>query len=87
MDMPDRLDHGNDIASGTDAGGKTVTFSPAFKSLENVAITAQNMASGDFYVITNKSATGFEIIFRNSSNSVVDRTFDFQAKGFGAVIS
>jgi len=87
VDMPDRLDHGNDIASGTDAGGKTVTFSPAFKSLENVAITAQNMASGDFYVITNKSATGFEIIFRNSSNSVVDRTFDFQAKGFGAVIS
>ena len=87
VDMPDRLDHGNDISSGTDAGGKTVTFSPAFKSLENVAITAQNMASGDFYVITNKSATGFEIIFRNSSNSVVDRTFDFQAKGFGAVIS
>ena len=87
VDMPDRLHHGNDIASGTDAGGKTVTFSPAFKSLENLAITAQNMASGDFYVITNKSATGFEIIFRNSSNSVVNRTFDFQAKGFGAVIS
>jgi len=87
VDMPDRFDHGNDIASGTDAGGKTVTFSPAFKSLENVAITAQNMASGDFFVVSSKSATGFNVVFKNSSNTVIDRTFDFQAKGFGAVIS
>ena len=87
VDMPDRFDHGNDIASGTDAGGKTVTFSPAFKSLENVAITAQNMESGDFFVVSSKSATGFNVVFKNSSNTVIDRTFDFQAKGFGAVIS
>ncbi len=87
VDMPDRFAHGNDIASGTDAGGKTVTFSPAFKSLENVAITAQNMASGDFFVVSSKSATGFNVVFKNSSNTVIDRTFDFQAKGFGAVIS
>lgn len=87
VDMPDRLAHGNDIASGTDSGGKTVTFSPAFKTLENVAITAQNMESGDFFVISSKSATGFNVIFKNSSNAVINRTFDFQAKGFGAVIS
>jgi len=87
VDMPDRFAHGNDLASGTDSGGKTVTFSPAFKSLENVAITAQNMASGDFFVVSSKSATGFNVVFKNSSNTVIDRTFDFQAKGFGAVIS
>tara|TARA_R100000353_G_scaffold8071_1_gene9743 strand:+ start:1443 stop:4313 length:2871 start_codon:yes stop_codon:yes gene_type:complete len=87
VDMPDRFDHGNDIASGTDSGGKTVTFSPAFKSLENVAITAQNMESGDFFVVSSKSATGFNVVFKNSSNAVINRTFDFQAKGFGAVIS
>ena len=28
VDMPDRLDHGNDLSSGTDAGGYDVTFSP-----------------------------------------------------------
>ncbi len=87
VDMPDRLEFGNDISSGTDAGGKDITFSPAFKQLDNLAITAQNMASGDFYVISSKSATGFNIIFKDSGNSPVNRTFDFQAKGFGEVVS
>jgi hypothetical protein len=87
IDMPDRLTHGNDVSSGTGASGLDVTFSPAFSVLQNVAITAQNMNSGDFYTITNKSATGFTIVFKNSSSAVVDRTFDFQAKGYGAVVS
>mgnify|MGYP003133081649 CR=1 FL=1 len=87
VDMPDRLTHGNDISSGTGASGFDVTFSPAFSVLQNVAITAQNMNSGDFYTITNKSATGFTIVFKNSSSAVVNRTFDFQAKGYGAVVS
>ena len=85
--MPDRLIHSQDTASGTDAGGKDVTFSPAFKQLDSLALTAQNLASGDFYVISNKSATGFTVLFKNSSGSVVDRTFDFTAKGFGEVIT
>jgi hypothetical protein len=87
VDMPDRLTFGEDIASGTDAGGKDVTFSPAFKQLDSLALTAQNLASGDFYVISSKSATGFTVLFKNSSGSVVDRTFDFTAKGFGEVIT
>ena len=85
--MPDRLTHGNDLQSTTSASGFDVTFSPAFSVLQNVAITAQNMNSGDFYTITNKSATGFTIVFKNSSSTVVNRTFDFQAKGYGAVVS
>jgi len=87
VDMPDRLEHGNDLSSGTGAGGYDVTFSPAFSVLQNVAITAQNMASGDYYLVTSKSATGFNVVFKNSSNAVVNRTFDYQAKGYGAVIS
>ena len=87
VDMPDRLSHGNDLSSGADAGGYDVTFSPAFRVLQNVAITAQNLNSGDYYQITSKSATGFNIVFKNSSNVVVSRTFDYQAKGYGAVVS
>ena len=87
IDMPDRLTFGNDISSGTGASGLDVTFSPAFSVLQNVAITAQNMNSGDFYTITNKSATGFTIVFKNSSSAVVNRTFDFQAKGYGELVS
>ena len=87
VDMPDRIAYQDDVVSGTSGSGKDITFTPAFKQLDNLAITAQNMASGDFYVITNKSATGFNIIFRDSSSNPVSRTFDVAAKGFGEVVS
>ena len=85
VDMPDRVIAENDIASG--AGAKAITFSPAFKSLQGVGISAQNLASGDFYAITSKSATGFTITFFNSSSSAINRTFDYVAKGFGELVT
>ena len=83
VDMHDRTIADNDITSGTDTAGKSVTFSPAFKELQGLSISAQNLASGDFYAITNKSANGFTIEFFNSSDATVDRTFDYVARGFG----
>ena len=85
VDMPDRIVAENDIASGT--GTKAITFSPAFKSLQGVGISAQNLASGDFYAITSKSATGFTIQFFNSGGSGINRTFDYVAKGFGELVT
>tara|TARA_Y100000356_G_scaffold92960_1_gene78420 strand:+ start:164 stop:3127 length:2964 start_codon:yes stop_codon:yes gene_type:complete len=85
VDMPDRIIAENDIASGT--GTKAITFSPSFKSLQGVGISAQNLASGDFYAITNKSATGFTIQFFNSGGSGINRTFDYVAKGFGELVT
>ena len=81
--MPDRTLAESDIASGTSSSGKAVTFPTAFKQLDGIGISVGNLASGDFYVITSKSATGFTIKFSNSSGSVVDRTFDYVARGFG----
>ena len=52
VDMPDRIVAENDIASGT--GTKAITFSPAFKDLQGLGISAQNLATGDFYAITVK---------------------------------
>ena len=83
VDMPDRTIAEGDIASGT--GAKTITFSPAFKTLQGVGIGAQNLTSGDYYVITSKSATGFTITFYNSSDAIVNRTFDYVARGFGEI--
>ncbi len=83
VDMPDRVIADNDIVSG--AGSKTITFNPNFKGLQGVGISAQNLASGDYYVITSKSVSGFTITFYNSSNSAVSRTFDYVAKGFGEI--
>jgi hypothetical protein len=60
-----------------------VIFSPSFKVLNSVTITAQDMATGDYYVISNKTRTGFDVIFRNSAGSAVSRTFDYQAIGYG----
>jgi len=85
IDMPDRTVAQEDIASGTASGGKAVTFSPAFKELQGLGISAQSLDQNERYVITNKSATGFTITFFQGSGtgSVVDRTFDFVAKGYG----
>ena len=66
------------------AGAKVVTFNKAFYQTPNLGITASNMASGDFYVISSESRTGFTITFFNSSNAAIDRTFSYQANGFGA---
>ena len=85
IDMPDRIISESDISSGTSA--KTITFSPAFKGLQGIGISASNLSSGDFYVITSKSATGFTIEFKNSSSTTINRTFDYVAKGFGELAS
>ena len=83
IDMEDRTVAVDDIASTTASGGKAITFSPAFKELQGLGISADNLATGDFYEITSKSETGFTIKFKNSGGSVIDRNFGFVAKGFG----
>tara|TARA_R110002153_G_scaffold253948_1_gene412244 strand:+ start:836 stop:3772 length:2937 start_codon:yes stop_codon:yes gene_type:complete len=83
VDMPDRVIADDDIVSG--AGAKAVSFSPNFKGLQGVGISAQNLASGDYYVISNKTVSGFTITFYNSSDSAISRTFDYVAKGYGEI--
>ena len=83
IDMPDRTVAVADTASTTAGGGKAITFAPAFKDLQGLGISTSNLATGDFYELSSKSATGFTIKFKNSGGTVVDRTFDFVAKGYG----
>jgi ribosomal protein S17 len=85
VDMPDRVISGEDITTGTDAGGKLVTFVRAFKVAPALGIAAQNLQQGDFYEITTKTTSGFTIRFKNSSGTVVNRTFDYVAKGYGSL--
>jgi hypothetical protein len=81
IDMPDRVAKGNDITSG--AGTYSVVFSPKFKEVRSVTIAAQNMQTGDYYEISGKTRSGFDVIFRNSAGTAVSRSFDYQAIGFG----
>ena len=80
LDMEDRIESGNNIVSGT--GTKSVTFTLPFVTIPALGFAVQNMASGDTYTLSNKTATGFNVAFLNSSGSGVSRTFDFIAKGF-----
>ena len=81
IDVPDRIIAEGDIQSGP--GSKTVTFSPAFNALKSINIAAQDLGSGDTFEITGKSRTGFTITFKDDGGTPVDRTFDYQAVGFG----
>lgn len=81
IDMPDRIFSGNDIVSGTST--YTVTFTNPFYSANYaVGITAQGLATGDYYLLTNKTINGFNVAFKNSSGTGVSKTFDYLAKGY-----
>jgi len=86
VDMEDRtLNIGN--LTTTASGGLRVDFAEPFHTSPAVALTAFGMSSGDYYEITNRSATGFDVSFRNSGGSFVARTFDVIAKGYGRKLS
>jgi len=81
IDMPDRIFSGNDITSG--AGTYTVTFTNPFKSVNYaVGVTGEDLATGDFFLVENKTINGFDLTFKNSGGTAISRTFDYIAKGF-----
>ncbi len=55
----------------------------ANSNLPSINVTAQNLASGDYFEITNVSSTGFTIDFKNSSNASIGKNFSYTAVGFG----
>ena len=59
------------------SGQNKTTFIPS------ISIIPQNLATGDYYNVTSVTAGGFTIIFKNSSNNPVDRSFYWTATGFG----
>ena len=79
-DMPQRIISDNDVVSG--AGTKSVSFSPIFVSTPAIGISAQGLSTGDFYEITSKSVSGFDITFKNSGGTAISKTFDYIAKGY-----
>ena len=80
------------VASG--AGTKSVSFANAFfvgttdllganSNLPSIGITAQNMQTGDYFTVSNVSSTGFDVTFRDSGDTAVDRNFNWSAVGWG----
>ena len=90
--LPSRTEQSAVIASGS--GAKAVTFAAPFfvgtsalgnlnNFLPSVNISPQNMATGDFFELSNISGTGFTVHFKNSSNASINRNFTYSAVGFG----
>jgi hypothetical protein len=82
LQLETRTESSTTIASG--AGAKDVTFTNAFYQTPNIGITAFDLDSGDYYRVTSTSRTGFTVTFYNSSNTAVDRDFQYQAVGYGS---
>ena len=80
VDMPDTVQSAEDIVSG--AATYTVTYPSKYYANPALGITAQDMQTGDYYEISNKSNEGFDILFKNSSGTAISRTFDYIAKGY-----
>ena len=85
VSLEKRTESEGNITSGTSVSGKVIVFPTAFGSIDGITIMGQNMNSGEFYQITNKTTTGFTITFKESNGNVVDRTFDYVAQGHGRI--
>ncbi len=83
VDMPDRVISEKDLT--VPAIGLHITFYPAFKSLKGIGIAVQDLDTGDYWVITNKSESGFDINFYDSTDTGVERSFDHVSVGYGRV--
>jgi len=84
MELQLRTEQSAVLASG--AGALAVTFDYAFYQAPNIGITANNMATGDFFLITAVTRLGFTVEFKNSAGTAVNRQFTYTANGYGKEI-
>jgi hypothetical protein len=82
--LPTVIQDGSNVTSGTDVAGKTVTFDSPYYQTPTLTIIAQNLNTGDYFVLNSKSSSNFNIEFFDSSANTVNRTFDYQAVGLGS---
>jgi len=81
VDMPDRIETGADVSIAS--GGTAVTYAQPYKVTPALAITTQNMGTGEYYEFTAKTSTGFTVRFKNAAGSNVGpRTIDWAAQGY-----
>ena len=85
LQLERRTENSGTIASG--AASKSETFENAFYTDTDtevtVGITAFDLQSGDYYRLTSVTGTGFTVTFYNSSDTVIDRNFQYTAIGYG----
>ncbi|WP_322092823.1 host specificity protein J [Paraburkholderia bannensis] len=81
VDVPDRIESMNNVP--VDVGGMDIEFIVPFKETPAINIIAQDLSSGDMWDITQQSARGFHIAFRNAGGAAIAKTCDWIARGYG----
>lgn len=82
IDMPDRVENHMALSSGL-VDPYHCAFDKEFNAIPAVGITTHNLSTGDYFTVTNKATSGFDIVFKNSAGTVVSRIFDYVVKGYG----
>lgn len=80
IDIPRRTE------TNTVTGNGAISFSAAFYQAPSVVVSGNNAQTGDYYQVTSITRTGMTVIWYDSSNTPVVRTFNYQAIGFGSEI-
>jgi predicted phage tail protein len=81
VDMPDRIES-NSYAI-VPSGGLDVTFSRPFRVTPSIGVTGKNAQTGDYYIISNESPSGFRVQYYNAAGSPVSRTIAWIGAGYG----
>ncbi|MHA6234297.1 TipJ family phage tail tip protein [Pseudomonas fluorescens group sp. PF-69] len=81
IDMPDRIESGNDLAVTAD--GLVISYTPPFNAPPAVSLTAQGLSPGDYFDVSAKTVTGFTVFIRNSSGVAKSGcSIDYISKGY-----
>lgn len=80
IDVPDRLETGTGLV--VPATGYSVTYVKPFQITPNVQITIVAAETGDDAILTSETATGFDIIVTDATDTPVERTINWIAQGY-----
>ena len=81
LELQQHTERSATLASG--AATYSATFANAFNTAPAIGITGYNLSTGDTYTVSNVTRTGFDVVFRNSGGTAVDRNFVYTAVGYG----
>jgi hypothetical protein len=84
LELQQRTEQSATLTSG--AATYTVTFIDSFYQAPSVGVTGYDMATGDYFTIAAVTRTGFQVTFRNSAGTAVNRQFAYTAIGYGREI-
>jgi hypothetical protein len=86
VDMPDRIDSFGDVT--VPVTGYSLTFSPPFRHLETVQITAiQDAVAGDHPIKSGQSESGVTVYVYDDTEHPVQRVVDIVAVGYGRKVT